>query len=58
MVYGTREFKNGNKRGYLHFSTGKTVVLNEKELNEFEAKVRNYHREQEMRKEIIKQSQQ
>jgi hypothetical protein len=39
MTYGTRVFKNGKKRGYLIFSTGKRIVLNDKEVRDFEAKV-------------------
>ena len=39
MTYGSRLFKNGKKRGYLEFSTGKRVVMNDKETREFEAKV-------------------
>lgn len=39
MTYGVRLFKNGKKRGYLIFSTGKRVVLNDQETREFESKV-------------------
>jgi len=41
MLFGTRQFKNEKQRGYLTFNTtGKKVVLNEKELKEFKAKVK------------------
>ena len=39
MTYGNRLFKNGKRRGYMHFSTGKTVVLKHTECIEFENKV-------------------
>jgi hypothetical protein len=39
MTYGIKVFKNGKKRGYLTFSTGKRIVLNDKEVAEFEAKI-------------------
>lgn len=39
MTYGMRRFKNGKMRGYLEFSTGKRVVLNDQETREFESKV-------------------
>ena len=32
-------FKNGKSRAYLTFSTGKNIVLNDKETKEFESKV-------------------
>jgi len=42
MIYGTRQFKNGKKHGYLEFRTGKKVTLNSHELAEFESKLRYY----------------
>lgn len=42
MTYGTKVFKNGKKVGYLHFSTGKTVFMNEKERIEYDQKVADY----------------
>ena len=45
MIYGTKQFKNGSRHGYLEFKTGKKIVLMNAELNEFEAKIRywQYH---------------
>ena len=40
MIYGTKEFKNGKRHGYLEFRTGKKVTLNSRELAEFDAKIR------------------
>jgi hypothetical protein len=39
MTYGSRIFKNGKRRGYLEFSTGKRIVLSDQETREFEAKI-------------------
>jgi len=39
MTYGTKIFKNGKRRGYLHFSSGKKVVLKEKDLKDFNFKL-------------------
>lgn len=38
MTYGLRLFKNNKRRGYLEFSTGKVLVLNDTEVQEFEQK--------------------
>jgi len=40
MTYGVKVFKNGKRRGYLTFSTGKQIVLNSKETADFEDKIR------------------
>ena len=40
MTYGTKIFKNGKRHGRLIFSTGKEIILNDEENNEFEEKVR------------------
>jgi len=40
MTIGSKQFKNGITRGYLTFNTGKKIVLKEKEMFEFESKIR------------------
>ena len=40
MIYGSRKFKNGSIHGYLEFSTGKKIVLTNKEKDEFDRKIR------------------
>lgn len=40
MIYGSKTYKNGKKRGYLTFNTGKKVVLNPQEVIEYEIKLR------------------
>ena len=42
MTYGTKQFDNGSIRGYLHFKTGKKIVLNEKEIQELEQKIKGW----------------
>lgn len=39
MTYGTRLFKNGSRRSYLHFSSGKTVVFKGNDYREFSDKI-------------------
>lgn len=41
MTFGIKQFKNNKRRGYLEFSTGKRIALNDTELREFESKI-NY----------------
>lgn len=50
MTYSTIEQKNGKVKGKLHFSTGKTVVLNMQENIEFINKI-NYWNETAIEKE-------
>lgn len=40
MTYGTVALKNGKRKGRLHFTTGKTIKLNPKEVVDFETWVR------------------
>jgi hypothetical protein len=40
MTFGTRIFKNGRRRSYLTFDTGKKVILKHAEALEFECKLR------------------
>lgn len=52
MTFGTKQFKNGKQRGYLSFSTGKKVILNNNELIEFNNKI-EYWREYQLIKKTI-----
>lgn len=40
MIYGTKQFKNGKRHGYLEFDTGKRIILTDKETDELEVKIR------------------
>ncbi len=40
MTYGTRIFKNGKRRSYLKFDSGKIVVLKHKDAIDFDNKMR------------------
>ena len=41
MTFGIKRTKRHNKEiGYLHFKNGRTIRLNDKELKEFNQKVR------------------
>ena len=42
MTYGTKEYKNGKKVGYLIFNSGKRVFLNSEENIDFQNKAREY----------------
>jgi hypothetical protein len=42
MIYNTKRFKNGKRHGYLEFTTGKKVILSDKELKELEFKIRTW----------------
>jgi predicted Holliday junction resolvase-like endonuclease len=60
MTYGIKIFKNGKKQGCLTFSTGKKIVLNNKEVQELEAKIDYWQRatgealrHQELKREVV-----
>lgn len=40
MTYGTRIFKNGKRRSYLTFDSGKIVVMKHKDAIDFDLKMR------------------
>jgi len=40
MTYGTRLFKNGKRRSYLKFDSGKIVVLKHKDAIDFDSKMK------------------
>ena len=42
MTFGTRVFKNGKRRGYLTFESGKRVVLSDAELWELNRKISDW----------------
>lgn len=46
MTFGIKRTKRHNKEiGYLHFKNGRTIRLNDEELNEFNQKVRFWQAE-------------
>jgi len=42
MTFGVKILKNGKRRGYLHFDSGKIVVLNPRDLVDLENKIREW----------------
>jgi len=39
MTFGTKQLKNGSRKGYLIFDSGKKVFLNAQELVDLECKI-------------------
>lgn len=43
MTFGTKQYKNGNKTGYLIFNSGKKVFLSRSELTDLEQKIKEWN---------------